>query len=117
MATHERLICTSQEVQEKGIGVRFDLPKLGLRETGFVVRYRGEVYGYINQCAHVPAPLDWNEGEFFDLTRTALICATHGAQYEPETGYCILGPCKGKSLRKLDVVERDNHIYLISLDE
>jgi len=113
MATHERLICNSDEVVEKGMGVRFDMTHMGEREMGFVLRYRGAVHGYINQCAHVPAPLDWKEGEFFDLTRTAIICATHGAQYHPETGYCELGPCKGKSLKKLNIAERDEKVFLI----
>jgi nitrite reductase/ring-hydroxylating ferredoxin subunit len=113
MATRERLICNSADVIERGLGARFAMPHLGDRETGFVVRYHGAVYGYINQCAHVPAPLDWKEGDFFDITRTSIICATHGAQYHPATGYCVLGPCKGKSLKKLSVVERDEKIYLI----
>ena len=113
MAERERLICKSAALAERGFGVRFPLPALGEFETGFVVRYNGSVYGYVNQCAHVQVPLDWQEGDFFDLTRHHLICATHGAQYQPETGYCVLGPCKGFSLQKLDVVERDGNIYLI----
>jgi nitrite reductase/ring-hydroxylating ferredoxin subunit len=109
----ERLICASAALDERGFGVRFPLPELGALETGFVVRYNGIVHGYVNQCAHVPVSLDWQEGDFFDLTRQHLICATHGAQYQPETGYCVLGPCKGSSLMKLYVVERDGYIYLI----
>ena len=112
MATRERLICTSQDLMEQGQGVSFPVSE-SAGVTGFVVRYRGVVWGYINQCAHVPVPLDWQEGKFFDLTGHNLICATHGAQYEPETGACVLGPCKGKSLQKLCVTERDGYIYLV----
>ena|ERR1051325_9078911 len=115
MADNERLICASHALVERAHGIRFDLPELGERRTGFVVRYDGKVYAYLNQCAHLSVELDWNEGDFFDLTRHYLICATHGAQYRPETGYCVLGPCKGRSLYPLEVVERDNEI-LINLD-
>jgi nitrite reductase/ring-hydroxylating ferredoxin subunit len=112
MAEAERLICSSSALAERGDGIRFALPESGERVTGFVVRYNGRPYGYVNQCAHVPVELDWQEGDFFDPTRDYVICATHGAHYEPVTGMCVMGPCKGKSLQALEIVERDGNIYL-----
>jgi len=112
MAADQRVICASVALQEKAHGVKFSLPELGERTTGFVVRYNGVVYGFVNQCAHVPVELDWDEGDFFDLTKNYLICATHGAHYHPQTGYCVMGPCKGRSLKPITVSERDEHIYL-----
>ena len=112
MADNERVICASAALAEKGTGIRFDLPELGESVTGFVVRYNGTPYAFVNQCAHVPIELDWNEGEFFDLTRQYLICATHGAHYLPDTGYCVMGPCRGKSLMRIPVTERDNQILI-----
>lgn len=113
MAATQRLICAGTELVEKSRGIRFLLPERGEQVTGFVVRYNGLPYGYINSCAHVSVELDWQEGDFFNLTSQYLICATHGAHYQPETGLCILGPCKGKSLHSLNVTERDGNIYLI----
>jgi nitrite reductase/ring-hydroxylating ferredoxin subunit len=114
MAEKQRLICASADLVERGTGVGFPLPQEGNAElTGFVVRYNGQVHAYVNRCAHVPVSLDWQEGDFFDLTRHYLICSTHGAQYMPESGHCVLGPCKGKSLQKLHTVERDGNVYLI----
>jgi nitrite reductase/ring-hydroxylating ferredoxin subunit len=115
MPERTRVICKSEDVQERTQGLRFALPELGERITGFVVRYNGEVHAYVNRCAHVPVELDWNEGDFFNISRDYLICATHGAHYQPETGYCVMGPCKGKMLEKIHVLERDNEI-LIQLD-
>lgn len=112
MAADQRVICASVALQEKAHGVKFSLPELGERTTGFVVRYNGVVYGFVNQCAHVPVELDWDEGDFFDLTKNYLICATHGAHYHPQTGYCVMGPCKGRSLKPITVSEQDEHIYL-----
>jgi len=79
--------------------------------TGFVVRYDGKVHAYLNRCAHVPVELDWFEGEFFESSGLYLMCATHGAIYLPDSGYCAGGPCKGGKLRPITVREADNKIY------
>jgi nitrite reductase/ring-hydroxylating ferredoxin subunit len=42
-----------------------------------------------------------------------LVCATHGATYEPATGHCIMGPCKGSHLIAAQVEERDGSVYLV----
>jgi nitrite reductase/ring-hydroxylating ferredoxin subunit len=50
---------------------------------------------------------------FFSQDKTAIICASHDAQYLPETGECISGPCpQGSMLTKLDVQEKDGEIFL-----
>lgn len=116
MVERERLICVSSALDERGPGVRFELPERGGRASGFAVRYNGTVYGYLNRCAHVPVELDWQEGDFFDLSRQYLICATHGAHYVPDSGECVMGPCKGASLQPLPMVERDGKVYLIVKD-
>lgn len=115
MPEHIRAICRSEDVQERAQGLRFQLPELGERTTGFVVRYNGRLQAYVNRCAHLPVELDWNEGDFFNVTREYLICATHGAHYQPESGACVMGPCKGSGLQKLVVLERDGEV-LIQLD-
>jgi len=100
----------SADLTEKGDGLRFDIPQLGEQATGFVVRFNGKPYAYINQCAHVPVELDWQEGKFFTVTQDYLICSTHGAQYEPDSGHCVQGPCAGKRLQPLPVEENDGMI-------
>ena len=115
MADNERVICASAALEERGLGIRFALPEYGERTTGFAVRYGGQVYAYVNRCAHVPVELDWNEGEFFNVTRDYLICATHGAHYQPNSGLCVMGPCKGQRLQALKVIERQQQV-VIQLD-
>jgi len=115
MPEDERVICKSHAVVEREHGLRFALPELGERVTGFVVRYNGVVHAYVNQCAHLSVELDWNEGDFFDMSKNYVICATHGAQYQPETGYCVMGPCKGRSLQAIQAIERNDEI-LINLE-
>lgn len=55
--------------------------------------------------------LDLKEGRFFDLSGDYLICATHGAMYEPADGRCIAGPCHGASLTALHVVEHADAVF------
>jgi nitrite reductase/ring-hydroxylating ferredoxin subunit len=78
----------------------------------FVIRYHGKVYAYLNRCAHMGVELDWMEGEFFDDSGLYLICSTHGAIYAPQSGLCIGGPCRGKSLQYLETEEHDGNIFL-----
>ncbi len=108
MAARERLICGSSDLVDGGDGVRF--------ETGgraaFAVRHGGRVYAFLNRCAHVPVELDWMPGKFFSAEGDYLICSMHGAHYEPHSGRCVLGPCKGARLRPLAVLEREGGVYL-----
>lgn len=105
------LICQSSELEEGGKGIRFPVTVGGEDGTGFVVRYDGKVYAYLNRCAHVPIELDWNEGDFFESGGLYLMCSTHGALYMPETGHCAGGPCRGGRLRPITVVEKDNQVF------
>lgn len=106
-------ICASAELVEGGSGVRFTVERHGVSEAAFVVRFRGRAHAYLNRCAHLAVELDWQQGEFFDLSGLYLICATHGALYSPESGHCLGGRCNGKGLVALDVSEHDGCVFLI----
>ncbi len=102
----------SADLVDGGKGIRFALPALGEFVTGFVVRFQGRPYAYVNQCAHVSVELDWNEGDFFAAQQDFLICSTHGAHYRPDNGFCVMGPCKGKSLKPIKVIEQNQKIII-----
>ena len=70
----------------------------------FVVNVGGQFRAYINSCRHMVTPLDFVRYQFFTEDGSRLMCATHGATYEPDTGLCVYGPCKGLSLHALPVV-------------
>ncbi len=113
--TQNTIILKSEVLEDGAKGIRFPLPMLGEFATGFVVRFHGKPYAYVNQCAHVPIELDWNEGDFFTAQKDYLICSTHGAHYRPDNGFCVMGPCKGKSLKAIQVTEHNQEI-VINLD-
>lgn len=79
---------------------------------GFVVRRGDEVFAYQNFCAHVGHPLNWSPHKFLTRDKSAIICASHGATYEIDTGRCFAGPGSGRSLRRVDVSVRDGVIYV-----
>lgn len=112
MAEPPRLICASSDLEEGGKGVRFNVTRHGREEPAFVVRYDGVPRAFLNRCAHVPVELDWQTSDFFDLQGLYLVCAYHGAAYDPVGGLCIGGPCKGRSLIPLTVSESDGRIFL-----
>ena len=104
-------LCTSDELVHGGLAHVFDLLAHGQSARGFVLRFGNRAVGYLNQCAHVPAEMDWQEGRFMDDTGQWIICAIHGAAYEPGTGLCIGGPCRGKRLQPLQIDEREGQVY------
>jgi nitrite reductase/ring-hydroxylating ferredoxin subunit len=112
MLESKRAVCKSNALVDGGQGIRFQLPELDDRATGFVVRYQGEVFAYVNKCAHVPIELDWNEGDFFDMSKHYLICSTHGAHYNVQSGYCVMGPCKGRKLQEIEVTEVNDEVWV-----
>lgn len=111
MAQGQRLICAAADLAEAGTGIRFQLRREGREVPAFVIRWRGQVRAYLNRCGHIPVELDWQPGEFFDFSRLYLICATHGALYDPATGACQGGRCEGRGLTAVPVVERNGNIY------
>ena len=65
----------------------------------FVVRQGGRVFAYENSCPHTGSPLDWVPDRFLDLEKRHILCATHGALFRVDDGFCLAGPCAGKSLK------------------
>jgi nitrite reductase/ring-hydroxylating ferredoxin subunit len=74
----------------------------------FLVNYDGRLFAYVNRCRHVPMTMDWVDNQFLTEDGRYILCATHGAAYEPETGECIFGPPCGKILDRVPLtVEGD----------
>ena len=84
-----------------GTSRKFTLRCRGESLEGFVLGFKGELFAYVNRCRHVPLPLDWVDNQFFTEDERYLLCANHGALYEPATGECLWGPCFGAWLQKV----------------
>ena len=103
-------LCNSQDLVDGGRAVPFDLVYAGQACRAFAIRFKGQVYAYLNRCTHVAMEMDYQPDQFFDDTGRWLLCATHGAAYEPDTGACAGGPCRG-GLVKIELTERDGVVH------
>ena len=77
---------------------KFVLQWCGREEECFLVNHGGSLYAYVNRCCHVPMSMDWIENRFMTEDKQYILCATHGACYQPDTGECVSGPPFGKFL-------------------
>ena len=96
---------------EHGKSKKFTLQR-GQRDLeALLVNFEGQHFAYINRCPHTGITLDWVNNQFFSSDNRYIMCATHGAVFEPPTGECIWGPCVGLSLQSVPVEIDEGWIY------
>ena len=105
-------ICPSFQVPELG-KFSFAIQYRGIRRDAILVRFEGLVYGYLNQCVHMPRPLDCEHNNIFDETGRYLQCSMHTICYDPVTGESLSEICAGKKLTALQVREEEEWVYLV----
>ena len=103
-------LCAAAELEERGRAWVWDVLEYGRPARAFALRFDGEVRAYLNRCAHVAMEMDWKPNRFFDDSGRWLLCATHGATYEPASGACSGGPCRG-GLIAIPVTEREGVVF------
>ncbi|MBC7377429.1 MAG: Rieske 2Fe-2S domain-containing protein [Burkholderiaceae bacterium] len=103
-------LCNSPELVDNGDAVPFDVVFAGQTCRAFAIRYEGVSHAYLNRCAHIAMKMDYQPNRFFDDSGRWLLCATHGAVYQPDTGDCAGGPCRG-GLIKIDLTEKDGVVH------
>jgi nitrite reductase/ring-hydroxylating ferredoxin subunit len=106
-----RHLCAAAQLPEKGQALVFDVLQYREPTRAFALRFDGRVVAYLNRCAHVPAEMDWQPGEFLDSGREFILCSIHGAAYDPLNGRCVAGPCGRGKLTELRVEEEAGEVY------
>jgi nitrite reductase/ring-hydroxylating ferredoxin subunit len=100
------VLCRLDEIA-KGAARGFLIGEGAARLDMVVVR-RGEVVrAYLNSCPHQLMPLETFPDKFLNEDGSLFICSTHGARFRVEDGYCVSGPCEGKSLQMIACVVVD----------
>ena len=107
----EKVVCRLSDLDQNGsrgftIG-RGDWPLRGL-----VVRSGEAVYGYVNHCPHAGHPLNLKPHQFLTHDGSLILCSSHGALFEKQTGYCVAGPCAGKLLRSIPLKVESGFVML-----
>jgi nitrite reductase/ring-hydroxylating ferredoxin subunit len=112
----ERVICALADIPEEGSrGFTLGTGDWPLR--GFLVRLRErEVRAYVNHCPHAGHPLNLQPNQFLTQDRSLILCNSHGALFEKGTGYCVAGPCAGRSLECIAVEVIDGYVLLKEVD-
>lgn len=109
----KKLIGSTAGLEDGGKGLRFDVKNTqGEVMPAFLIHYDYQYFAYLNKCGHIAVQLDYMPGEFFSDDGQSLICATHGAEYAPDTGACQGGPCYGVGLEPLLISQSDGQLFL-----
>ena len=99
-------LCNSADLQDGGLAVPFDVVYAGQTCRAFAIRFERQVQAYLNRCSHVAMELDLQENKVFDRDGQWLVCSSHGAEFSPETGDCVGGPCNGGLVKIVLTEER-----------
>ncbi|NQV54641.1 MAG: Rieske 2Fe-2S domain-containing protein [Rhodospirillales bacterium] len=112
MLDGETALCALEDIEDNnalGMVARVD----GKQRNIFIARKGDKVYAYLNWCPHAQVLLDQNPGTFMDGDSGNLRCGMHSAIFRVEDGFCIEGPCEGKSLDALTTDIRDGRVHLV----
>ncbi|MFY0727213.1 Rieske (2Fe-2S) protein [Pseudomonas sp. NFX15] len=92
-------LCRLDELVE-GKARGFD-PKQQGKDSVFVLLHQGQVRVYRNSCPHLDVRLEYRKDRFLSADGQRIVCYAHGAQFLPDTGECVYGPCLGQRLEAL----------------
>ena len=116
MTTQGFLLCELDSLSDPS-SRGFSIPWQGRPLDLLLVRRGHRVYAYVNSCPHTGATLDWLPDQFLDAEGAYIQCATHGALFRPQDGYCVSGPCAGQSLREVRVAIVDGWVKVTALQQ
>ena len=94
-----------------GTSKKFTLRRGSRELEALLVNYYGNLFAYVNRCPHTGITLDWVNNQFFSVDGRYLMCATHGAVFEPPSGECTWGPCVGLALQSVPIEIEDGQVY------
>ena len=95
-----------------GMTKKFALSNGKYSVEGMLLNYQGTLHAYVNRCPHIGISLDWVDNQFFTIDGRYLMCANHGATFEPATGECIWGPCVGAVLQNVSLEMEGEKIFV-----
>ena len=106
-------LCRADEIGE-GRARGFDLDGDG-EDTLFVVRVGGRLSAWRNRCPHQGAAMALRRDVYLNASGDRIVCYAHGAEFSPDSGVCLVGPCLGQSLQPA-TTEIDQDGALIALN-
>jgi len=112
MTAEHHSLCHIDALAENG-SRGFSIETAGGRRAVMLVRSDGRYYAYVNSCPHTGVNLDWVPDRFLDISGEFIQCATHGALFRIDDGFCVHGPCAGQSLQALPLYRNGNFLGIV----
>lgn len=106
-----RRLCALAELPD-GQARGFDPTQCG-HDSVFATRHGTRVRVWVDRCPHLGTTLPWRRHAYLDAAGAYIVCAAHGALFEPDSGRCVHGPCQGERLQALAFcIDHSGHIVL-----
>lgn len=106
-------LCPAHEIAEGSRG--FDPDGEG-RTSIFVVRTAGVLRAWRDACPHQGAAMALRKDHYLNAAATRIVCHAHGAEFLPESGLCVQGPCLGRRLTAVAVAINERGELCARLD-
>ncbi len=98
-----RVLCTLAELAAEG-SRGFTVGEGDWPLRGFVVCGTGGVpRAFVNWCPHAGHGLNLRPHRFLAPGGELIVCNSHGALFERDSGLCVAGPCAGHRLRPVPI--------------
>jgi nitrite reductase/ring-hydroxylating ferredoxin subunit len=108
-------LCRAGEIGENE--ARGFAPFADRRRKMFVVRRCNALHAYWDACPHYgDTPMAWRTDAYLNAAGDRIVCASHGAEFDIETGVCVSGAALGQYLKKARVETNDSG-ELVLIDE
>lgn len=107
------MVLTPLHALPQGELVEHEVVLAGELESVLLLREGDQVKGWYNQCPHAGRRLDYAPGQFLRAGNGELVCPVHGATFELAAGSCTAGPCRGQSLRPLQLQVAGDQVLLL----
>lgn len=104
------VLCAVTDITDPGSKGPFTVETADGPRAVFLVRHGDTIRGWLDSCPHVLAPLEMEEDRFLDLTGGYILCAMHGAHFDPISGECVMGPCPGRRLTRWEIRIEDGMV-------
>lgn len=114
MSHERRVVCRLADVPDgeaRGVALESGDPEV---HDAFLVRRGGRVFAWRNWCPHTGGRLDWKPHAFLTRDRSLIMCGTHGAIFEIDTGLCVGGPCARMHLAGLHAAVEGEDVVIYS---
>jgi nitrite reductase/ring-hydroxylating ferredoxin subunit len=111
---NEVRLCNAEDVGERQARGFAVAP--GAHRKVILTRRNGRLFGWLDACPHYPGgtPMAWRSDAYLNGDGTHLACHSHGALFDLETGECVLGPCLGQRLTRVELTVTERGDVLIA---